>query len=95
MADTNWRTETKPCARCGVSFGPPLRQSPSSWARRRYCSIGCARGALPVQDRRRRCFQCGAAYWATYREQRFCGGDCYEVWRADERARQRQGRHDG
>jgi hypothetical protein len=86
----DWRAATKPCARCGVPFGPRPRESPGNWADRRYCSPTCAHGAPRPPDERGTCDQCGTAFRPPERGRRFCSRACAFQWRREEAARQRE-----
>jgi hypothetical protein len=85
----DWRAATKQCARCGAPFGPHPREGPAGWARRRYCSPTCRRGARPRVPYLT-CDQCGGRFWSQDRGQRFCSRPCAHQARQAEYARLRE-----
>jgi hypothetical protein len=58
----DWRAETKPCRRCGTSFGPHPRVGRTQWAQQCYCSRAYALGPSRPPDARSTCDQCGTSF---------------------------------
>jgi hypothetical protein len=92
---TDWRAETKRCARCGAPFGPAPGEHRAHWLGRRYCSRACAHGRPLPPGAYLTCAQCGVRFRGQDRGQRFCSRACVARWQRQGRARQREQRPDG
>jgi hypothetical protein len=86
----DWRTETKQCDRCGVTFGPNLRLNLHSWRQRRFCSPACTLRPSRPPAEQATCAQCGTLFRSAERGQRFCSRACVYQAQRDEHARQRE-----
>ncbi len=80
MTRAAWRLERKPCAFCGVAFGPHRAHGQAVWAKRRYCSQVCFGLANPRKyDPWHSCEHCGDTYWNDNPRSRFCGVPCWQA----------------
>jgi hypothetical protein len=86
----DWRAETKPCARCGATFGPRLREYRGRWATHRYCSRTCARDRQRPPSPELTCAQCGTQFRTRERGRRFCSRACAMQSLQEEQARRRR-----